>query len=142
MLLLNQTPPEDFDSWVANAFYVVALVTALVVLFQRLRAAPRSTTIEGQPVVVAAAAEFATTSQHAELKRKVDGLSQEIKDGFAALDAKRSDNVRDLYKDVEASVNGLRKEVREDVVGLHTRLNDVTGAVREMAGQLKELNKK
>ncbi len=30
------TPPAAFDSWLANAFYVVALVTSVVILFQKL----------------------------------------------------------------------------------------------------------
>jgi hypothetical protein len=30
------TPPAAFDTWLANAFYVVALVTSVVILFQKL----------------------------------------------------------------------------------------------------------
>jgi hypothetical protein len=32
----SYTPPAAFDTWLANAFYVVALVTAVVILFQKL----------------------------------------------------------------------------------------------------------
>jgi hypothetical protein len=32
----DYTPPAAFDAWLANAFYVVALVTAVVILFQKL----------------------------------------------------------------------------------------------------------
>jgi hypothetical protein len=42
----SHTPPPGFSDWIASAFYLVGLVAAVVVLYQRLR--PRPT----QPVAV------------------------------------------------------------------------------------------
>jgi len=39
----SYTPPAAFDTWLANAFYVVALVTAVVILFQKLFPARKPT---------------------------------------------------------------------------------------------------
>lgn len=135
--LLAQVQPADFGGWVANAFYVVGLVTALVVLWQRLRPQPpRQTTIEGQPVVVRPDAEYAPLYLHRELATRVDGLAGEIRESFDRLDAKRSRDVGGLHKDLEAGLNGVRKDIKDDVAGIHRRVDDVLRAVSKVQGRL------
>lgn len=136
-MLLAQTPPADFAPWLSNLFYLVGLATACVVLVQRLRPQkPRATHITSQPVIVKGEVEYVPLHSHNELKARVDGLAAEIRQGFERLDDKRSSNISTLHKELEQAAANIRRDVKADVEGLHTRITDVLAAVAKLEGRL------
>lgn len=137
MLILAQAQPATFNDWVANAFYVVGLITAVVILYQRLRPKPRETAITGQPLEVRAASDYATKGELRSLELRVDRITDEVRTGFTELDRKRSVSIAGLHDDLDAKTTMLRSDVKQDIHGVHTRINEVLSSVSKLEGKLE-----
>lgn len=86
--LANVTPPPGLDAFLASAFYVVGLITAVVVLWQRLRTAPEQPVrLAPSPLEVKPAADYATrsdlervdTAVHGRMKRERTEINEEMR---------------------------------------------------------------
>lgn len=82
--------------------------------------------------------EFASREEHAELKSRVDKISDEIARGFERVDSRRSQSVAGLHDDLEESITALRLEVKTDIKGVQDRMSDVLGAVSRIEGKLEK----
>lgn len=81
--------------------------------------------------------EYASKAELAALSKRVDDLGTEIREGFRSLDSKRSISIAGLHDDLESKTTDLRKEVKADIAGVHTRINDVLAAVSELKGKVE-----
>lgn len=82
--------------------------------------------------------QYASKSDHAELKRRVDEISAEIRGGFEKLDHKRSVSIAGLHDDLKDAVAELRTEIKTDINGVHERLTDIVGAIGELKGRTQK----
>ncbi len=110
------TPPPAFDSWLANAFYAVALLTAVVVLIQRIFPT-RKPAIEAE-FVSKADLEKHCSSRHGEL----DLFRLDIRSQIAGV-AERIEKMRLELSTAIASHNVVDEDRVKD---LHQRLNPFT----------------
>jgi len=135
---LAQTQPASFGDWTSNAFYVVGLITAVVMLYKATRSKPGSTEIAGQPLTVRAANDYATKGELRSLEVRVDRITDEVRTGFTELDRKRSSSIAGLHDDLDRKTNDLRKDVKEDFQGVHDRIHDVATAIGRVEGKLSK----
>lgn len=109
------TPPPSYDSWLANCFYSVALLTAVVVLFQKLW--PRR-----QPSVES---EFVAKSDLEKwCKLRHDGQLSDIQALTRRFDAAEINRAKDA------------RHHEERAAKLHERVDRLTRVTYSIAGKL------
>ena len=81
---------------------------------------------------------YVTKAEHAELKAQVERIAAEITRGFERLDQKRSVSVAGIHDDLETMVKELRLETKQDMKGVHDRINDVFTALCRLEAQIKK----
>ena len=81
---------------------------------------------------------YVTKAEHAELKAQVERIAAEITRGFERLDQKRSVSIAGLHDDLETSAKELRLETKQDIKGVHDRINDVFTALCRLEAQIKK----
>ena len=113
--------------WLAGASVAIFLVNQALTFFK--------VHIREQPTP---ADTYASKSDHAELKRRVDEISAEIRGGFEKLDHKRSVSIAGLHDDLKDAVKELRTEMKEDITGVHSRLSDIVAAIGELKGRIQK----
>ena len=137
--LLAETAPDLLKPWLEVFFWLGGGVGALLgaaVAVKSLRASEAAPT--PQPLVVQAHKSYTPWEQHLDLKARVDKMSDEIRQGFERLDHKRSQSIAGLHDDLQNSSATIRAEVKEDISGVHTRINEVLEAVSELKGRITE----
>lgn len=113
--------------WVAGASLTVFLLNQALSFFkEHIREQPTPSDT------------YASKSDHAELKRRVDEISAEIRGGFEKLDHKRSVSIAGLHDDLKDAVKDLRTEMKEDITGVHSRLSDIVAAIGELKGRIQK----
>ena len=133
-----QISAESIGSWLQVAFWLfggTAAIVGAVVGLKKLSEKPQAGT--PQPFVVQGSVRFATMEEHEKLEARVDGIGELIRSGFERLDHKRSQSVAGLHDDLEGSITDLRKEVKEDITGVHNRINDIAQAIARIEGKLE-----
>lgn len=135
LLLAQSTPPPGFTAWIESGFYMVGLVTAVVVLWKQFaKAPPAETEIKGQPITVRADTEYTT-------KEETDALEARVEARFAALDKSRRENVEKLHdkfdhleQRTQQVIAEMRREVKDDVTGMHKRTDVILEKLSELRG--------
>jgi len=116
---ISQDPPPGFDAWLASLFYLMGIITAGVVLYKQLRPRPaQHMHVAPQPFEVKGHVEYTPLSVHRE-------FSKEVNERFAAMSAASSAGRQKIYELIRAQNEGL-----------HNRITDLFGLVREMKGKL------
>lgn len=129
--------PEFFFYFILSCFFSAMLYNELRKAF-----AKKDNSVGPQPFIVALEQKFAPLDDHRSLVKKVDENHIEMRQCVASLDKERRSSVSKVYEKTEIMVEGLRKEMREDIGGLHARLNDIVDGLAEMRGELKHMNNK
>ncbi|MBX3736728.1 MAG: hypothetical protein KF715_08570 [Candidatus Didemnitutus sp.] len=101
----NTTPPPDFSGWIANAFYVVGLITAVVMLYRQIFPAK----ISPQPLEVrenhATASRKEIDELHGRIKRErleVDAAIRELKEADIRITLKLETEIKDMNDRIDA----------------------------------------
>lgn len=150
MFLLAQSAPAGTDNWLATLFYLVGGITAVVVLIKQFRKEPVSETlVSPQPLVVKPHEEYASRKEHDALVVQVRDQHAEIRTEIQTLREERSKSVGNLHQRIEAAAqdnrtvtDSLRKEVKQDIAGVHTLLNEQLRAFSKLEGRIEEALKK
>jgi len=121
--------PQALTQFLIIIGFLGSIVTSLVALRSSNRAQKREVSFTD---------EYATKAEHAELKGRVDKIADEIVRGFERVDQKRSVSIAGLHDDLEKSIGGLRVEVKDDIRGVHERINVVLAAVSKLEGKLEK----
>ncbi len=121
--------PQALTQFLIVLGFLGSIVASLVAIRSSNRAQKRE---------VSFADEFATRAQHDDLKGRVDKIADEIRSEFARLDQKRSVSIAGVHDDLENAIAALRAGVKQDVEGVHDRINVVLAAVSELKGRLSK----
>lgn len=119
-LLAQSAPdPTTLASWLSVLFYLggfIATVIGALVGLKSLRA--KQAESMPQPLIVEAAAKYASHVEFTELKNDVEQIRQDVQAGFKALGDER----------------------RNSVGNLHSKIDSTNEKVDEMRGEVKHLN--
>jgi chromosome segregation ATPase len=87
---------------------------------------------------------YATKEELAELKENAERQITELRDTLGRMETAAADRRREIYLKIEESrqstndtITDLRKEIKEDINGVHARVTDLVKGVSEIVGQLK-----
>jgi hypothetical protein len=109
------TPPAAFDAWLANAFYVVALVTAVVILFQKLFPT-RKPTIESEFVSKCDLEKWCTL-RHSPIMEHLDRIEKQMS----------------LYDSAREAADAVHEKRASKI---HERVDRLTRVTYQIAGKL------
>lgn len=108
--ITQHTPPAGFDNWIANAFYIVGLITAGVVLYKHLRKAPsQQMEITRQPLEVRGHVEYTPIAMHREFAKEIDAEIAELRQGLEKISSEGEE--RDIR--IHDRIDKLSTEVGE-----------------------------
>lgn len=132
--LAEVQPPAHFDAWIASAFYVVGLITSMVVLYKHLRPEPeQAVRVSPQPLEVKPAADYATrddlqkvdVAAHGRMKRE----RVEINDQMQRLEDRLGESIQTLDEkitrntELTAVTRGEVNLLNSNVAALRTSLD-------------------
>lgn len=138
MILFAQAAPPGTENFLAIAFYLVGGFTAVVMLVKSLRKAEAvETEIGGQPIKVKFAAQFATKEELAALENRVERVEAKIDLQFEKLREDRRASVAALHKRIEETTTDIRREIKTDTAGLHSRVTEVLAAFSRLQGAVQ-----
>jgi hypothetical protein len=127
---------STFTGQLVTGLIALGTIANFVVIWsQRNKAQPRE--ISPQPLEVKPSAAYALAS---ELKRVEHDLGGRIASVDADLKSLRGEivaNGETRRQSIEAKVEHVREELREDIQGVHRRVDDVLSAVSELKGEMK-----
>lgn len=93
--------------------------------------------------------QFTPRVEHEVLRTRVDSherqlasVQSEIRDGFAGMAAELSKSRGNLHQKIEEQAKDSRQELKEEMGGVHDRINDVLRAVSKQEGINETLTKK
>jgi hypothetical protein len=116
----QHTPPSGFDNWIANAFYILGLITAAVMLFKNVRKTPsQNVRVEEQPLNVREYVEYTPISMHQEFAKAVN-------ERFASMSAASSAGREKIYN-----------LIRTENTAMQNRFTELVGLVREIKGKIE-----
>lgn len=137
MTLLAQSAPDAVTTTaiIAAIVFLLGGVNQGMEFFRKLRA-PEAQIISPQPLIVEMQKSFASTT---DLHRvEAEGKAETAK-LFAKLGGVerglREENKEDTAL-INAKIDDVRKEVKEDINGVHQRITDVLTAVSRLEGQI------
>ncbi len=140
MLLAQSTPSAaELSSWLSVLFWLCGCIATLLggaVAIKELR--KKEAPSLPQPLTVRTHDTYTPFTQHKELKDRVDKIADDIRLGFERLDQKRSVSIAGLHDDLHEAVASMRSEVKVDISAVHSRMNDILGAVSELRGRISE----
>ena len=79
---------------------------------------------------------YATKTELNELRTRVDGLVEKIDASFKKLDEKRSESIGGLHLNIDGVAADLRREMIVENRGLHNRITEILGDLRELKGRV------
>ena len=123
-LAADATPPPAFGEWLANAFYAIGLVTAAVVLFQRLW--PRR-----QPPV-----DVDLEAVRARIDKVVAHCRDTCRAEYAAMLAKVEERIAAVEADVKVQTAALNEAGEARCRRIHERLEPLIRTTYRIAGKL------
>jgi hypothetical protein len=119
---LSDAPPDQFK-------WTVIIILGLILVGLQVWTAVRQnkTLISPDPLRIEKLDKFATRDfcemKHNEVHRRLDGHDVEI---------------RAIYAEMKSGRHEMQTNVREDIAGVHDRINEVLGEVRELKGRVEE----
>lgn len=124
-------PPDVFAGWIQVAMYLILSAGGIVGLLVGVKALRGGSPVP-QPMVVKGAEQFATAEElrqaHGRIGRERDEINKEfirLANQLAATDAR-----------MDAAINGMRKEAKEDMKGMHSRFDQLLSAVSKLEGRV------
>jgi hypothetical protein len=128
--------PTFFSNWIGVLFYLFIGVGSGIGALAAWRTFNPSPTRIKQPLRVQEEVEFATVERVEKVEAEVGLLRVELRDGFEGLRTDRSRSTGNLHERIEemdskagARTEDLRKEIKNDMRGVHDRINEVLAAV-------------
>jgi hypothetical protein len=87
---------------------------------------------------------YATKGELAELKESAERQISDLRDTLQRMEDAAAERRKSIYTKIEqsaketgATVNTLRLEIKEDIGGVHERVDELVKGVAEIVGQLK-----
>lgn len=119
--ITSHTPPSGFGEFVSNAFYIVGLITAGVVLFKHIRPKPPQTVdVHNKPLVVSAHRKFVEEER----------FNQELKEVHGRLSRER--------KELDQQITEIRREHKEEISAANKRFENITNRLDELRDDISD----
>jgi len=126
--LFAQADSASVEAWLKAFFWLAGGVLCVVKLIQSFRGGSPFP----QPMKVEAAHSTATQQDIKEVHGRISRERQEVDGRIVGLDQR----IGKLEDDLDDSVDKLRLELKQDIKGVHDRVNDVLKAVSHLEGKV------
>jgi hypothetical protein len=117
-----QPTPHDYGIWLLIFTSFVGLLSSFAVIYATFRTQRREVSMKES---------FATVTELNRVEERVDGVDGDLK----ALKEAIVSNGETRRKSIEAKVEAVRLEVKEDTTELHTKVNGVATEVAAVKAQ-------
>lgn len=81
--------------------------------------------------------QFVTREEFQALSGRFEEIGRELRSSFIELDRKRSVSIAGLHDDLSAGLQKVRDEMKSDNGGIHNRITEMIGLVRELKGKIE-----
>lgn len=145
LLTIAQLPaPTSIEStgWLILALAGLAgmiLVALKIALTLKALRAPTDAAVRvgPLPLEVRAASDYATKGEMVSLESRLTGEIHQLHGRISGLRSEVTDQINGLETSIRAELHSQRTETKADIGGVHDRINDVLGAVRELKGRIE-----